>query len=179
MTLEEFINENYDNIILMSRRICKGSPESGDVAHHVISEFLENDRAVELIHKGEAMKYLSGMVWRSFNSSTSPYHKIYRQKGRMHRLKDWKAEQIEQDEYDYYTDNVIEAIQILLEEMQIDKNDMTWYYAKLFKMWLETPNFSELERKTKIPRTSISQAVNEAKKYIRQELKNRGIDYDY
>ena len=161
----------------MSQRICKGSVEHEDVAHHVIGEFLENARAQELIDKNEAMKYMSGMIWRSFNSSTSPYHKIYRQKGRMHKLHDWKAEQLENTEYDYDTDYVIEAIEVLLEEMQIESTEL-WYRAMLFKMWLKTPNFSELERKTKIPRTSISQAVSEAKTYIRQELKNRGIDYD-
>ena len=47
----------------------------------------------------------------------------------------------------------------------------------LFMMWADNPNYSDLERQTKIPRTSISQAVQECKEYIKQELNNRGI-YD-
>ena len=34
----------------------------------------------------------------------------------------------------------------------------------------------ELSRITKIPRTSISQAVNECREYIQQTLKQRGIE---
>jgi hypothetical protein len=51
-----------------------------------------------------------------------------------------------------------------------------WYRSVLFSMWLENSNYSELERKTEIPRSSISQAVNECKEYIKQELKNRNIE---
>ena len=53
-----------------------------------------------------------------------------------------------------------------------------WFRAELFKMWIKEPNFSELARQTNIPRTSIAKAVDEAKNYIRQQLKNNGITYD-
>jgi len=43
-------------------------------------------------------------------------------------------------------------------------------------MWLDEPNYSELSRKTGIPRTSISQAVNEAIDYIKTRV-NDGTDY--
>jgi DNA-directed RNA polymerase specialized sigma24 family protein len=45
-------------------------------------------------------------------------------------------------------------------------------------MWLETKNYSEIARKTDIPRTSISQAVEECRQYIKQTLKDRNVNYD-
>ena len=59
--------------------------------------------------------------------------------------------------------------------MELGLEDGLWYRARLLKMYIETPNFSELSRMTDIPRTSISKAVDEAKAYIIDELKNRNI----
>ena len=158
----------------MAKRICKGSPEHEDVAHHVITSFMESPKALELIDRGEAMKFLSGMIHLSFYSSTSPYHKIYREKGRMHTLYDYTAENQIDEEYDYDTDLVVEAIKSILEEMQGEGIEQ-WYRSILFTIWTENGNYSELERQIGIPRTSISQAVKECREYIQQELKNRGI----
>ena len=160
----------------MSQRICKFSHEYEEVGHYVISKFIEHKRAVELIEKGEAMKFLSGMIHLSFHSSTSPYHTLYRQKGRMHSLYPETAEKQVDEVYDEDTDMLTEAIQGLLEEMQAEGVEQ-WYRSMLFMMWADNPNYSDLERQTKIPRTSISQAVQECKEYIKQELNNRGI-YD-
>jgi len=162
----------------MSQRICKGSPESEEVAHYVISKFLEHKRAEELVNEGKAMVFMSGMIHRSFHSSTSPYHTLYRQKGRVHGFAE--GTQLEQEEtvYDADRDLVIEAIQGILEEMQSENTEL-WYRSKLFSMWLENPNYSELSRQTDIPRTSISQAVEECKQYVREQLKKRNIDYDF
>ena len=161
----------------MSKRICKGSLEHEDVAHHVITSFMEHKRAEELIAKNEAMKFMSGMIHLSFYSSTSPYHTLYRQKGRMHSLYPETAEAQIDTEYNYERDMLTEAIQGILEEMQAEGVEQ-WYRSMLFGMWIDEQNFSELERKTNIPRSSISQAVQECKQYIRQELKNRNIEYD-
>ena len=172
--IEKFMSDNYDAIMLMSRRICKGSPEYEDVAHYCIMKFLEHKRVEELIDKGEAMRFLSGMIHRSFHSSTSQYHTIYRQKGRVHGTSG-ELEKKDDDQYNYDVDLAVEAVMGILEEMQAETNEL-WYRATLFKLWLETPNFSELERRTKIPRTSISQAVSECTEYIKKELKQRNIE---
>jgi hypothetical protein len=70
----------------MSKKICRSSQESEEVAHFAIAEFMEHERAQELVDAGRAMNFLSGIIHRSFHSSTSKYHTIYRQKGRMHGL---------------------------------------------------------------------------------------------
>lgn len=173
--MNTFLTENYDEIIKMSYRICKGSRQSEDVAHHCIEHFLQHPRGQEIVDRGEGMKFLSGMIWRSFNSTTSPYHKIYRQKGRVFPIhKDTEDKQVVEDEYDKEWDLTIEAIQGLLEEMEAEGVEQ-WFRATLFQMWIDEPNYSELHRITQIPRTSISQAVKECRQYIQQTLKKRGI----
>jgi len=161
----------------MSKSICKCSQDTSDeLGHYVIEQFMLHDRAQELIDQNEAMKFLSGMIWRSYHSSTSPYHKLYRQGGRMHELYDSTLDELADEEYDYETDLNIESIQGILEDMQSDTVEQ-WFRATLFNMWLEEPNYSELSRLTKIPRTSISQAVNEAIEYIKKRINNDRPNY--
>ena len=161
----------------MSKKICRSSPESEEVAHFAIAEFMEHERAQELVDAGRAMNFLSGIIHRSFHSSTSKYHTIYRQKNRMHGLPQ-SHDNIQDDNiYDWEQDIATEAIQGILEDMKADTIEL-WFRAVLFEMWIKEPNFSELSRQTKIPRTSIAKAVEEAKAYIQLTLQNNNIYYE-
>jgi hypothetical protein len=161
----------------MSKKICRSSQESEEVAHFAIAEFMEHERAQELVDAGRAMNFLSGIIHRSFHSSTSKYHTIYRQKNRMHTLPQ-SHDNIQDDNiYDWEQDIATEAIQGILEDMKADTIEL-WFRAVLFEMWIKEPNFSELSRQTKIPRTSIAKAVEEAKAYIQLTLQNNNIFYE-
>ena len=176
--MNQFLTDKYTEIVKMAEKITQ-SRDYEEVAHYVIAEFMSHPRAQELIDKGEAMKFISGMIWRSYKSSSSPYHKLYRQSGRVWATDDTKVFEREQDEYDYDQDRLIDAIQGIIEDMH-GEGVHWWYCAVLFQMYQETPNFSELSRKTLIPRTSIAHAVREAEQYIKQRLIENGIiDTDY
>lgn len=168
ITLNTFLTDNYDKIILMANRICK-SPEAEDVAHYAIEQFMTHKRGQELVDKGQGMLFLSGIIHRSFHSGTSPYHKLYRQSGRVHELYDKTAERIVDEEYDIEWDLKIESIQGIMEDMESDTVEQ-WFRVKLFQMWLAEPNYSKLSRITSIPRTTISQAVKECKDYIKNRI---------
>lgn len=175
--LNQFLTDNYDAIITMSKKICRMSPESEDVAHFAIAEFMQHERGQELVDAGRAMQFLSGIIHRSFHSSTSQYHTVYRQKGRVHPIS-LKHDVGDDDQlYDYEQDIATEAIMGIIEDMKADSIEL-WFRATLFEMWIEVPNFSELSRATKIPRTSISKAVEEARDYIQITLKSRHINYE-
>jgi hypothetical protein len=174
--LENFLTTRYYDIVTMASKICKGSPEHEDVAHYVILEFVEHPRAEEFITSKKAMNFLSGMIHLSFHSSTSPYHTLYRQKGRVHP----QADPIEVEDilYNHDIDMATEAVLGILEEMKISGDQNIWYMAVLFDMWMLDPNYSNLSRQTRIPRTSISQAVQQCAEYVKQELKNRNLNYE-
>jgi len=176
LSIDQFLTNHYQKILTMSKRVCKCPQDTADeLAHYVIEQFMMHERALELIESKDAMKFMSGMLWRSFHSSTSPYHKLYRQGGRMHELYDTTAQELADEPYDMELDLTIESIQGIMEDMETDTVEQ-WFRAKLFQMWLEQPNYSELSRKTGIPRTSISQAVNEAIDYIKTKV-NNGDNY--
>lgn len=177
--LNSFIEAKYEDIMLMSKKICKSNSEWEELGHFCIEKFMFHERAEELIEANRAMNFLSGIMHRSFHSSTSQYHTEIRQKGRMHGFNGHEHLEQRDIEYDEELDIITGHIETILEEQIVGGNILIWFRVTLFQMWLQTPNFSELARITGIPRTSISTAVDEAKEYIRQELKNRGIDYEY
>ena len=188
--LDNYITKEYSKIVHLARKIAKTSDHRiyEDLAHHALESFIKHKRAEELIEKKQAMLFLSGIMYRSWYSSTSPYHKersgyrkevelypdvigtggieLYVNKSHTENL--WNHYE---DEYDYETDMLIESIQGIMEDMESDTVEQ-WFRVVLFKMWLEQPNYSELERITHIPRTSISQAVKECKEYIKQRIEN-------
>ncbi len=174
--MNKFLTDHYEDIMLMSKKICKSNPQYEDVAHFAIEQFMHHERGQELVNANKGMQFLSGIIWRSFNSSTSEYHTLYRQKGRMHTLDTTHLEEPDY-EYDHEQDYVVTVIEGIIEDMACDKTGL-WFRATLFQMYMTTPNYSELARKTGIPRNSISHAVEEAKEYIRAELKKLNIDYD-
>lgn len=182
--MNKFLEANYDEIMLMSKKICKSDSEWEDVAHFCIIKFTEHERADELIKLGQAMKFLSGMIHRSFWSNTSQYYTEYHQKGKMIACETIYDDQIVHTEYDYEADFIIEAILGQLEDMKHtdgeggNRDVKLWEMATQLEEWSKTPNFSEMSRNTKIPRTAIAHSVKCAIEYIKQELKNRGIQYD-
>ena len=95
----------------------------------------------------------------------------------MHSLPENYDEEAPTELYDYELDITVESIQGVLEDMKADNIEL-WFRAVLFEMYVKEPNFSELARQTKIPRTSISKAVEEAKEYIKITLKNNNINYE-
>jgi hypothetical protein len=205
--MERFFTNHYKDIVKMTEKITQHR-DYEEIAHYVMEQFMIHPRRDELIKKGEAMKFMSGMIWRNFHSSTSPYHKLYRQNSKIFpydpflfndsnlskddidtdhdqskfqnysdkkklrvRLQD---EAFEDTDYDWEKDLKIDAINGILEDMEGEGLHL-WYISTLFKMWVKQPNYSELSRQTRIPRTSISEAIDEAREHIIQKLKDNGI----
>ena len=189
----KWIQENYNNIVQWAKNMTKGDQLAEELAHYAIEQFITHKRYDEVNLKHEAEPdygHCRGFIlaimrnsWYGKKSEFSRIHKAHRADigHRKRNVSESKfntlLENKEQTDYDYELDYVIEAIHGILEEMSIDTQDL-WFQAKLFQMWMEDSNFSSLSRRTGIPRSSISNAVNEAKACVKQQLKNRGIDYE-
>ena len=158
----------------MTAKICKCN-EYEELAHHVITEFIDNPKAEQLIlnENNEAMAFISLIVRNQYYSKNSPYHKIYRQSGRVYN--DRHIPETEDEPYDLSKDFHLEMIEGILEEMELDRGEQ-WYQASLFRLWIQTGNVSEIHRQTNIPRQSIANAIAECKEHIKKTIKDRGIN---
>ena len=187
---QDWITENYDNIIQWSRNICKNDPLYEELAHYAMEKLLTHPRYEEILAKHNAdpnYGHLRGFIlaimrnsWIGKKSEFSRLHKAHRADigTRKRVVTDEHFQKLldqPDDPYDHDRDRLVEAIEGIMEEMDLLLEEKLWFDVRLFRMWLDNPNYSSLSRETDIPRTSISNAVQEAKDYILQELKNRGI----
>lgn len=175
--MHNFLEERYHDIVLLAKKICKSNPEYEEVAHFAIEKFMVHERAQELVNSGKAMQFISGIIHRSYWSSTSQYYTEAHQKGRVFGFPEGYQHEAVED-YNIEIDSVLEAIEGILEEMIVESKEQ-WYRSVLFQAWIEDQNFSKISKKFKIPRTSVSRAVKEARIHIQTTLKNRGIDYEF
>jgi hypothetical protein len=189
-----WIKDNYNEIIKWAKNISKGDELASDLCHYAIEKFMTHHKYDEIMYKeladpeyGHARGFILAIMRNSWYGAKSEFSRTYK----LHRADigtrkrnitpeafETRLEEVGRQEYDYEKDYVVEAITGILEEMEIDTKDL-WFKGRLFKLYLQTPNFSKLSRETGIPRTSISNAVEEAKIYIKQQLKERKIDYDF
>ena len=173
-----------------AKNIAKGDQLYEELGHYAIEQFMTHNRYQEICDRdaadpkyGHCRGFILAIMrnsWFGAKSEFSRIHKAHRADigHRKRAITETKfnnllEEQVE--DYDYEGDRLIEAIEGLLEEMDLDHHGKLWFNARLFQMYLECPNFSELSRRTDIPRTSISNAVDEAREYILEELKIRKI----
>ena len=190
MRQKDWVTQNYDNIIQWSRNMCKNDALYEELAHYAIEKLLTNHRYDEILAKhnldpdyGHLRGFILAIMRNSWYGKKSEFRRVNANHradigSRKRVVTDDKWERLTEDipneEYDFEIDFLVEAIEGLIEEMELDQEGL-WYRARLLKLWLATPNFSELSRITGIPRTSISKAVDEAKTYIIEELKIRKI----
>ena len=166
----------------MSKKICKSNPVWEDLAHFCIIKFAEHERYEELTQAGQGMKFLSGMMHRSFWSNTSQFYTEWYQKGRMEPCATIYDDELEEDEDEYWDEEQLIAVKGILEDMKHtcgeggNRDKKLWEMATLLEQWVETPNYSQLSRKTKVPRISIASSVNAAIDYIQQVIKQTKLE---
>lgn len=187
---QDWITTNYDLIIQWAKNITKSDELSYELAHYGIEKLLTHKRYEEILAKhnadpkfGHLRAFLLAIMRNSWIGSKSEFSRIHK----AHRADVGHRKRIITDEhfdrltnqpdqpYDEDIDFQTEAIVGILEEMELDVEGRLWYNAKLFQMYLETPNFSELSRRTDIPRMSIANAVEECRQYVKEQMIKRKI----
>ena len=186
-----WIETNYTLILEWANNICKGDDLADELAHYAIEKLMTHPRYDELVEKdladpdyGHMRAFILAIMRNSWLGSKSHFrrhHALHRADvgTRKETLTDDKFNKIvnaqEDTEYDYEKDLLWEATESILQEMELEIEEAQWFRARLLRMYLEIGNYSKIARETDIPRMTVTKAVAEARTYILQELKNRGI----
>lgn len=165
--MEQWINQNYPKLQQAAKNICK-SKEWEDVLSYSLEVFLLHEKRDQIIETGGAMWFLVRTMMNSYRSSTSAYHTLHREKNRFNSLEGLDTPDVTGEAAEL--EELIQRIEVLIEQGLESRDPATWYRIKLLKLYIETPNYSKLARQIGIPRTSISQAVNEAREWIQDNL---------
>ena len=172
--LNNWLEENYDNIKQWAKNAAQQHDDYEDLAQYAILTFLENPKAEELVKAGQAQWFIVRILLNSSRGKKSEFYRTYRPK---HQEFTQSLEQADED-YDINIDILTEWVNGILDDLlHGDKEE--WYRATIFKMCMEQskPNFSEVSRNTGIPRTSVSNAYYECIEYVKNKLYEYGADY--
>lgn len=168
MTPSEYVQENYDQIKKWLYNVSKGERPDlfNDFVHEVLIIFLEHEKAYDVVRQGDARWFLVRIALNQWRSSTSPFHKQYRPP-HSELLIDLP---LMEEEYDYELDIIEDLVIQILDEMHM--GSLEEYYQSLVVMiYIDlNRNFSEMERRLDIPRTSLSKVYNEAIRNIKETL---------
>ena len=177
--VSKWINDNYITIKGWLNNIIKDENQSvqDDLFHDILIAFMEHPRAEEIITDGNARWFLVRMTLNQSRSSTSQHFKRYKKYN--YELDENTIEE-EQEEYDLTKDMEIETLLNCLDEMY-KGNNRERYYAMIILLYMTLENFSEVSRRTGIPRTTVSMNYKEGlvilkEKYLNE--KNNNIEKD-
>jgi hypothetical protein len=168
MTVTKYVSDNYDNIRNWLYNVTKGERPDlfEDFVHEIIIIFMEHNKAHDVVIAGDARWFIVRIALNQWRSSSSPFHKVYRPK-HSELLFDI---QLEDEDYDIEMDVIMDLCVQILDEMHM--GNLEEYYMSLVVMIYHTldHNFSEMQRRLDIPRTSLSKVYNKAIETIKARL---------
>ena len=170
--VNDYVGENYQNILQWAKQISYNHEAYEDLAHDVIASFMVHDKAQELIERGEARWFITRMLLNQGRSNSSPFAKYYKNK---YEYNDRAIPEHEVEDYNTEIDFKIETVQGIIEDLKAESIE-GWYSTTVFEQVLLQPkmNFSKLAKETGIPRTSISQAYYTAVEMIKNRIQQHG-----
>jgi len=169
--INDWINENYDNIKKWLKNIIKDENPSvqQDLIHDIIITFMEHPKAEQLIEDDEARWFIVRIALNQSRSVTSSHYKTYKQNP-INEFDDTLYE-VEEEDYDLTRDNQIETLLNCLDEMY-NGNNKERYYVMLILLYSTIENFSEISRRINIPRTTISKNYKEGLEILKEKYMN-------
>ena len=169
--INEWINENYDNIKKWLKNIIKDENPSvqQDLIHDIIITFMEHPKAEQLIEDDEARWFIVRIALNQSRSVTSSHYKTYKQNP-INEFDDTLYE-VQEEDYDLTRDNQIETLLNCLDEMY-NGNNKERYYVMLILLYSTIENFSEISRRINIPRTTVSKNYKEGLEILKEKYMN-------
>ncbi len=141
-----------DGFRLVAENITQKSRHLDDIIQDIAVEIMTMEES-RFMSIRNPKAFCIGIVWRQFNSSSSPFHKKYRQKGMVVELNMTGGRDIAIEPYDMTDDIRLEAI---MEELKT----FGWYDEKLLLSYFREGSFMKLHQKSGIHYQSVRKTVN-------------------
>lgn len=151
--------KKYREIVI---KITKDSDKADDLLHDVLLQLDKNEKYKALPIK-EQTYFFVRTIQNQFYSNNSLFQRTYNR----YKYEEFNASlEVKQDPY-HETPSMEWLNETLEKELQTNKN--FWYNYGLFKMYLEHKKIEPIHQKTRIPKYSIRNTINEMKLWARKK----------
>lgn len=146
---------NSNDFAAMMRKVDVSEDLKDDIRQHVFCELFAKDSSfiLDLQHRGKLRGYISSMVWSV--SRMKRTNSFARQFGLL----------------EVVTDEIPDVEDEKEIEIEVDLSSLYWYNAELLRLYAELGSYKAVSEKTGIPCTSIFEAIQTAKKHLKNDLK--------
>lgn len=164
MTVSEYIEKNYASIKNWVLGTTRGEHTHlhDDFLQEVILIFLLHKKSELVIEKGEAQYFLVRIALNQWRSSTSPFYTKYKKNKSVDSL----PINIELEDYDLKNEEHFFLVMYSLD--QLKKTHKENEYLMILLYYTYNSNFTEVERRTGIPRTTVSHLFKQGIKNLKK-----------
>jgi DNA-directed RNA polymerase specialized sigma24 family protein len=161
--VEQFITNNYYELLSIAKKITKGNQLSQELLHEVIMQLYDKDQIILEKYTDNQIKYYIVAIMRTnWFSNTSPfYYRIRRESAKYVDLKEVLEMEADQESFEK------EQLLVILEEQFCDLN---WFHKSLFELYMTLGSLSKVSKQTGIPLTSVSTYIKQSKAEIKLNI---------
>ena len=168
MTFLSWLNQNYNQLLILSNKIDKQNGE--EVLHFTLEKFISKKDTTFLdeLEDGDKLKYISRTLKLQATSNTSQFFREWKRYTIL--SKDVILEQADEE----YEEDGVEQIQLKFIEDELNK--MNWFSALLFRTYIQKEYSAQvLADELVIPLSTCQYHIRKVKKTIRDNWnKNKG-----
>lgn len=163
--IEEYITNNYFELIKISKTITKNHDLHQDLLHEVILQLYDKDDIILKEYSNNQIRYFIVAIMRiNWYSKTSPFY--YKVRREMQKYVDiTEILQIEDDQQNFEKEMIFNILETSFCEL-------TWFQKSIIHMYLVLGSLKKVSNQTDIPLTSVARYVRGAKEQIKNDITN-------
>jgi DNA-directed RNA polymerase specialized sigma24 family protein len=163
--IEEYITNNYFELLKISKTITKNHDLHQDLLHEVILQLYDKDDIILKEYSENQIRYFIVAIMRiNWFSKTSPFY--YRVRREMQKYVDiTEILQVEDDQQNFEKEMIFNILETSFCEL-------SWFHKSMIQMYLVLGSLKKVSNQTDIPLTSVARYVKEAKEQIKNDITN-------
>jgi len=164
--IEQYITDNYYQLLRIARRITKGHELSQDLLHEIILQlYNRKDITLNQFDDDTLRYYLTSIMRLNWNSKTSPF--FYKMR------KESLTYQPLNDIFEYEDEQMAWEKEVLLQSLEVSYSELDFWRKAMVELYLVLGSVNKVSKFTGIPKSSIIKYVKQSKEELKQNTINR------
>lgn len=157
--IEQFITNNYYELLKITKKITNNSDWSQDLLHNVITQLYDRESINLHSLDDKTIKfYIIGIIKINWTSKTSPFYRKIKMESSLYNELTTQNDNIRED--------VINEHQ-LMEIIENEWAETDFFHKVIFEKYLTMGSLKKVAQSTTIPLPSVARYVQETKKTIK------------
>ena len=160
---ERFFKRHYEDLVSIANKTV-GAENGNDLVNDLYLELVRKKKLQGLCERDELFKYMARAIKICGFSNRTPYYNKYKRLQKLY-VDEYDLTRLVETSYDEKKNNLeienhIQAVFLILQEIR-------WFDAEIFKAYyLHEHSITTLSDATEIPKSTIYQAIQKAKKHL-------------